>query len=197
MVIYTWWCWHINEGGGVWAVESSTGFRHFRENKMPIFHYAEGWKRRRSRGGGRRYFASDRCWSRRRQTLALRLSAYPRRGQQRRRRWTCERSCARHAQCSAAWRSARASDAEPHLSIDRQTRLSRLNGARERSGPRLSRDRHWSSLASDASNARSRPLVFERGVDTWRCLRATDARVASVGLAIDMSVAPEISLVNC
>jgi hypothetical protein len=98
MVIYTCWCWHISEGGGVWAVErglgfslppaelTSAGFRHFRENEMPIFHCARCENRRRSRGGGRRYFAGDRRWSRRRQTLALRLSAYPRRGQQRRRR---------------------------------------------------------------------------------------------------------------
>jgi hypothetical protein len=93
------------------------------------------------------------------------------------------------AQCSAAWRSARASDAEPRLLIDRQTRLSRLSGARERSGPRLSRDRCWSGLASDAYDAGSRPLDFERAVDTWRHLRATDAR--------DASVAPEISLVIC
>jgi hypothetical protein len=57
--------------------------------------------------------------------------------------------------------SARASDAEPRLSIDRQTRLSRLSGAREHSGQHLSRDRRWSGLASDASDARSRPLVFE------------------------------------
>jgi hypothetical protein len=26
MVIYTWWCWHISEGGGVWAVERGLGF---------------------------------------------------------------------------------------------------------------------------------------------------------------------------
>jgi hypothetical protein len=34
-------------------------------------------------------------------------------------------------------------------------------------------------------------------VDTWQRLRATDARVASVGLATDTSVAPEICPVNC
>jgi hypothetical protein len=85
--------------------------------------------------------------------------------------------------------SARASDAEPRLSIDRQTRSSRLSGARERSGPCLSCDRCWSGLASDASDAGSRPLDFKRAVDTWRRLRATDARVASVGLATNMSIA--------
>jgi hypothetical protein len=25
MVIYTWWCWHISEGGRVWAVERGLG----------------------------------------------------------------------------------------------------------------------------------------------------------------------------
>jgi hypothetical protein len=93
--------------------------------------------------------------------------------------------------------STRASDAEPCLSIDRQTRLSWLSGAWEHSGPHLSRDKCWSGLTSDASDTGSRPLVFERAVDTWRRLRATYARVASVGLATDASIAPEISLVNC
>jgi hypothetical protein len=82
--------------------------------------------------------------------------------------------------------SARALDAKPHLSIDRQTYLSWLSRARERSRPSLSRDRRWRGLASDA---RSRPLDFERAVDTWQRLRATDARVTSVGLATDASVA--------
>jgi hypothetical protein len=85
--------------------------------------------------------------------------------------------------------SARASDVEPRLSIDRQTRLSRLSDEREHSGPRLSHDRRWSGLASDASDAGSRPLDFKLAVDTWRRLRAIDARVASVGLATDASVA--------
>jgi hypothetical protein len=93
--------------------------------------------------------------------------------------------------------SARASDAAPCLSIDRKTCLSWLSGGWERSGPRLSRDKRWSSLVSDASEAGSRPLDFERAVDTWRRLRATDARLASVGLVTDASVAPEICPVNC
>jgi hypothetical protein len=60
MVFYTWWCRHICEGGDVWAVVrglgfalppaklASTGFRHFRENKMHIFHctgkFKKWWK---------------------------------------------------------------------------------------------------------------------------------------------------------
>jgi hypothetical protein len=44
--------------------------------------------------------------------------------------------------------SARASDTAPYLSIDRQTRLSWLSGARERSGALLSRDRRWSGWKS-------------------------------------------------
>jgi hypothetical protein len=63
--------------------------------------------------------------------------------------------------------------------------------------PHLSQRQTLVASASDTSDAGSRPLDFERTVDTWRCLRATDARVTSVGLATDASVAPEISLVNC
>jgi hypothetical protein len=85
--------------------------------------------------------------------------------------------------------SVRASGAAP--------RLSRLSEGRELSGPRLSRDRHWSSLASDTSDTGSRPLDFERVVDTWRRLRATDTRLASVSLAADTSVAPKICPLNC
>jgi hypothetical protein len=67
----------------------------------------------------------------------------------------------------------------------------------ELSVPRLSQRQTLVASASDASDAGSRPLVFKRAVDTWRRLRAKDARVASVGLATDASVAPEISPVNC
>jgi hypothetical protein len=99
---------HISKGGGVWAIErglgfslppaelASTEFRHFQENEMPIFHCAECENRRWSHGGGRRCFGSDRRWSWRRQTLPLRLSAYPMSGQQRRRRWRSRRSRDRH-----------------------------------------------------------------------------------------------------
>jgi hypothetical protein len=62
-VVITYWCWHICEGDGVWAVEkglgpslplaelASTGFRCFRGLEMPIFHYAGSRKRN---GGERR-----------------------------------------------------------------------------------------------------------------------------------------------
>jgi hypothetical protein len=52
---------------------------HFRGVEMTIFLYANVEKKWRSRGGGHCCFASDRRWPRRRQMLALRLSAYPRR----------------------------------------------------------------------------------------------------------------------
>jgi hypothetical protein len=53
--------------------------RHFWGNEMTIFLYAGSGKKWRSHGGGRRCFASDKRWSRRWQTLALCLLAYPRR----------------------------------------------------------------------------------------------------------------------
>jgi hypothetical protein len=67
----------------------------------------------------------------------------------------------------------------------------------ELSIPCLSQRQTLVVSASDASDAGSRSLDFERVVDTWKCLRATDARVTSIGLATDTSVAPEICPVNC
>jgi hypothetical protein len=53
-------------------------FRRFRGNEMLVFHCVEGWNRRRSHGGGRRYFLSDRRWVWWRQTSVPRLVLCPR-----------------------------------------------------------------------------------------------------------------------
>jgi hypothetical protein len=141
---------------------------------MTIFLYAGSGKKWRSHGGGRRCFASDRRWP---CVCQLTLGVVNRGGGDG--RVDVHATNAGVSVCRSVFgglASARASDATPCLSIDRQTRLSRLSGARERSGPRLSRDRRWSGFASDASDAGSRTLNFKRAVDTWRRLRATDAR---------------------
>jgi hypothetical protein len=81
-VMNTCWCWHICEGDGVWAVEMglgpSAGFKHFCGDEMLIFHCAEGWNRKRSHGGDRRCFPSDRHWVWWRQTPVPHLVLCPR-----------------------------------------------------------------------------------------------------------------------
>jgi hypothetical protein len=129
---------------------------------MTIFLYVRSEKKWRSHRGGRCCFDSDRRWSQRRQTLALRLSAYPRRGQQRRRRRTPGRSRNRrwHQRLSLSVQrpGEHASIRRYAVSIDRPTDTS---VAAERGAGAFWTDRRWSGLTSDASNAGSQPLDFK------------------------------------
>jgi hypothetical protein len=59
IVMFTWWCWHICEDGGIRAVKRGLG---------SSLHCAEGWKRRRSRGSVSRWETGVGRGVRRRQT---------------------------------------------------------------------------------------------------------------------------------
>jgi hypothetical protein len=185
MVIYTWWCWHIYEGGGVWAVERGLGSSLslielvrrdsgvFEEIKWLFSFTPEAGRSGevvevviavlQATGAGRE--GDRRC------PYVYRLTpgAVSRgRGHGRADTHVTNVGVSVCRSVFGGLASAWASDAAPRLSIDWQTCLSRLSGALERSGPRLSCDRRWSGLVSDASNAGSWTLDFERAVDTWR-----------------------------
>jgi hypothetical protein len=92
--------------------------------------------------------------------------------------------------------SMRASDAASRLLTTQRTRLSAERGA-VFSVPRLLLRQTLDSAATDASDAGNSTVGEVARRETWPLCGVTDTAVASVGLAIDASIAPEKRPVNC
>jgi hypothetical protein len=122
---------------------------------MLIFHCAKGWNRRRSHGGDRRYFLSDRRWLHRRQTQLSRLVLCP--------RWrvlfSVQRTLVSGAMdadvnvCRLTLVRTLLKEATDAVVLKRRARLMRLRAVWELTGLHPLSDGRVASIATDASVA--------------------------------------------
>jgi hypothetical protein len=149
---------------------------------MTIFLYAGSRKKWQSCVGGRRCFASDRRWSWRRHTLPLRLSPYPRRDLDRRRRQTLTSvSANQFARAASVCRS----DGRRAASVQLRAVSPFLDCVcRAIDAEDVKRQTHLSHGELDRWISKLR--------DTWRRVVRQTLPTASVGGATDVSVALEI-----